>query len=74
MITEGRFKPSPFRKGLQYSVRGDQYFNNAKDRIYSEFYSATLKHQKLLRRGRWRSPNNGADRLPNRLFRGRLGP
>ena len=52
MITEGRFKPSPFRNGLQYSVRGDQYFNNAKDRIYGQFYSATLEQENVpFRRG-----------------------
>lgn len=47
MITEGRFKPSPFRNGLQYSLRGDQYFNNAKDRIYGQFYSATLEQENV---------------------------
>ena len=52
MITEGRFKPSPFRNGLQYSFCGDQYFNNAKDRIYGQFYSATLEQENVpFRRG-----------------------
>ena len=42
LITEGRFKPSPFRNGLQYSFRGDQYFNNARDRVYGQYINSTL--------------------------------
>ncbi len=47
MITEGRFKPSPFRNGLQYSLRGDQYFNDGKDRIYGQYFRATLDQQNV---------------------------
>ena len=43
MFTEGRFKSSLFRNGLQFSVRGDQYFDNAKDRICGQFQMPTAE-------------------------------
>lgn len=47
MINEGRYKPSPFRNGLQANVRGDQYLNDNKDRIYFNFYDTDLDIQTL---------------------------
>lgn len=51
MILEGRFRPSPFRNGLQYSFRGDQYIGS-KDRIYGNYYAVELDSQVInLREG-----------------------
>ena len=44
MILEGRFRPSPFRNGLQYNFRGDQYLG-LKDRIYGNYYAVELDSQ-----------------------------
>ncbi|MFN7992515.1 MAG: TonB-dependent receptor [Bryobacteraceae bacterium] len=36
MVDEGRFKPSPYRNGVQYTFRFDQYIRS-KDRIYANY-------------------------------------
>ena len=38
LINEGRFVSSPFRNGQQYNIRADQYFNDATDRVYFNYY------------------------------------
>ncbi|MFQ5968154.1 MAG: TonB-dependent receptor domain-containing protein [Acidimicrobiia bacterium] len=42
MINEGRFTRSPFRNGLQYNVRVDQYLNDSADRLYFNLYRTEL--------------------------------
>jgi hypothetical protein len=37
VIENGSFDQSPYRNGLQYSLRGDQYLNHGKDRIYESY-------------------------------------
>jgi hypothetical protein len=42
MVVEGRFKPSPFRNGLQWSTRIDHNLNGGRDRIYGNYFRTTL--------------------------------
>ncbi|MGH9371580.1 MAG: TonB-dependent receptor, partial [Vicinamibacterales bacterium] len=42
MVAEGRFKPSPYRNGLQWNGRVDHYFNDGRDRIYGNYFRTTL--------------------------------
>ena len=42
MVVEGRFKPSPFRNGLQWSTRVDHNFNGGRDRVYGNYFRTTL--------------------------------
>lgn len=37
VILNGTYDQSPYRNGLQYSLRGDQYLNGGKDRIYGSY-------------------------------------
>lgn len=37
VILNGTYDQSPYRNGLQYSFRGDQYLNGGKDRIYGSY-------------------------------------
>ena len=37
VIMNGAYDQSPYRNGLQYSFRGDQYANGGKDRIYGSY-------------------------------------
>jgi hypothetical protein len=37
VIMNGSFDQSPYRNGLQYSFRGDQYLNGGKDRIFGSY-------------------------------------
>jgi hypothetical protein len=37
VIMNGTYDQSPYRNGVQYSLRGDQYLNNGKDRIYESY-------------------------------------
>src|SRR5262245_31039799 len=37
MVVQGTFNRSPFRNGLQWSIRGDQNLRDGKDRIYGSF-------------------------------------
>jgi Carboxypeptidase regulatory-like domain len=37
MIDNGTYDVSPYRNGLQYSFRGDQYLNGGKDRIFGSY-------------------------------------
>jgi hypothetical protein len=45
MIDEGTYKPSPFRNGLQYSARADQYLRDSKERIYFNYNRMTLDQE-----------------------------
>lgn len=42
MVVEGRFKPSPFRNGLQWSTRIDHNLNGGRDRVYGNYFRTTL--------------------------------
>lgn len=42
MVAEGRFKPSPFRNGLQWNTRIDHYLNGGRDRVYGNYFRTTL--------------------------------
>ncbi|HEX4488888.1 MAG TPA: carboxypeptidase-like regulatory domain-containing protein [Terriglobales bacterium] len=37
VVTNGTYDLSPYRNGLQYSLRGDQYLNGGKDRIFGSY-------------------------------------
>ncbi len=45
MVDEGVIEPSPYRNGLQFGLRLDQYLNNGKDRIFGNYMRATLDTQ-----------------------------
>ena len=52
LVAEGTFTPSPFRNALQWSARADQYFNDARDRIYFNYLRNDLdKESTTVRRG-----------------------
>ena len=42
MVVEGRFRPSPYRNGLQWSTRVDHYLNGGRDRVYGNYFRTTL--------------------------------
>ena len=64
MINEGRFTSNPFRNGLQYNARFDQYLNKSKDRIYFNLYKTDLDLQTLgNRRGFATTDNNFTDSM-----------
>ncbi len=42
MVVEGRFKPSPFRNGLQWNTRVDHNMSGGRDRIYGNYFRTTL--------------------------------
>ena len=42
MVVEGRFKPSPFRNGLQWSTRIDHNLRGGRDRVYGNYFRTTL--------------------------------
>jgi carboxypeptidase family protein len=42
MVVDGRFKPSPYRNGLQWSTRVDHYLNSGRDRIYGNYFRTSL--------------------------------
>jgi hypothetical protein len=42
MVVEGRFKPSPYRNGLQWSTRVDHYLNSGRVRIYGNYFRTSL--------------------------------
>jgi hypothetical protein len=42
MVVEGRFKPSPFRNGLQWNTRVDHNLNSGRDRVYGNYFRTTL--------------------------------
>lgn len=42
MIDNGTATPSPFRNGLQYSFRGDQYLRGGRDRLFANYHNMSL--------------------------------
>jgi hypothetical protein len=48
MVVNGLFQRSPSRNGLQYSLRGDQYLNNNRDRLYANLYNKILDIEPLI--------------------------
>jgi hypothetical protein len=45
MLDSGVSKLSPYRNGLQFNIRMDQYFNQNRDRIYGNFTKTTLTQE-----------------------------
>ena len=58
MIDTGSATPSPFRNGLQYSVRGDQYLRDSKDRLFVNYNRMNLDSQNPAIRQGFTSTNN----------------
>jgi len=57
MVDQGSFKPSPYRNGLQYSLRIDHNFNQNRDRLYGNFYRTGLESQNITVRPSFESTN-----------------
>ena len=58
MIDTGSATPSPFRNGLQYSFRGDQYLRDGRDRLFANYHSMNLDSQNAAIRQGFNSTNN----------------
>jgi hypothetical protein len=50
MVVQGSWSRSPYRNGLQYSFRGDQYLRDGKDRIYGSFIRTESENASLSNR------------------------
>jgi hypothetical protein len=57
MVNAGSFKPSPFRNGLQYSLRIDHNFNQNRDRLYGNYYRTGLESENPAIRPSFESTN-----------------
>jgi len=58
MVNAGSSKPSPFRNGLQYSLRVDHNFNQNRDRLYGNFYRTRLETENPALRPGFESTND----------------
>jgi outer membrane receptor protein involved in Fe transport len=58
MIDQGSTTPSPYRNGLQYSVRGDQYLRDTRDRLFVNYSRMNLDSQNPAIRSGFESTNN----------------
>ena len=58
MIDTGTATPSPFRNGLQYSFRGDQYLRDGRDRLFVNYNRMNLDSQNPAIRQGFNSTNN----------------
>ncbi len=64
MVVEGRFKPSPFRNGLQWNTRVDHYLNGGRDRVYGNYFRTTLNAEVVaVREGYDTSNKNVSDAI-----------
>ena len=64
MVVEGRFKPSPFRNGLQWNTRIDHYLNDGRDRVYGNYFRTTLDAEVIaVRQGYGTSNTNVSDAI-----------
>lgn len=57
MVNTGSSKPSPFRNGLQYSLRIDHNFNQNRDRLYGNYYRTGLESENPAIRPSFESTN-----------------
>jgi len=57
MVNRGSSKPSPFRNGLQYSLRVDHNFNQNRDRLYGNYYRTGLESENPAIRPSFESTN-----------------
>ncbi len=62
MVVQGTWSRSPFKNGLQYSVRGDHNMRDGKDRIYGSFVRTESDDAAFLNRP---TLNNANDRFVN---------
>jgi hypothetical protein len=62
MLVQGTWGRAPYRNGLQYNVRGDQYFRDAKDRISGSFVRTESDNNNLVNRPKL---ENTSDRFVN---------
>jgi hypothetical protein len=62
MIDQGTNKPSPYRNGLQYNFRGDQYLRDSKERIYFNYNRMNVDSQNPAIRTGMQSVNNSNSR------------
>jgi hypothetical protein len=58
VIMNGSYDQSPYRNGLQYSLRGDQYLNHGKDRIYESYLNMDEGDQNAAIRKSFASTNS----------------
>jgi hypothetical protein len=60
LIDNGTYDVSPYRNGLQYSFRGDQYLNGGKDRIFGSYMKMDEGDQNPANRKSFSSLNSTA--------------
>lgn len=58
MIVQGAWSRSPFRNGLQYSIRGDHNMRNGNDRIYGSYVRTESENANILNRPFQNSTSN----------------
>lgn len=58
LINRGTATPSPYRNGLQYSVRGDQYLRDSRDRLFANYSRMNLDSLNPAIRQGFESTNN----------------
>jgi hypothetical protein len=44
-LDQGTPTATPYSNGIQFNVRGDQYFHDGKDRLFGNFYRTSLAYQ-----------------------------
>lgn len=62
MIDQGTNTPSPYRNGLQYSARADQYLRDSKDRLFFNYNRMTLDQENAAIRSGFASTNSSNSR------------
>ena len=58
MLVQGTWGRAPYRNGLQYNFRGDQYFRDAKDRISGSFIRTESDNNNLVNRPKLENTSN----------------
>ncbi|HEX4947955.1 MAG TPA: carboxypeptidase regulatory-like domain-containing protein, partial [Blastocatellia bacterium] len=62
MVVQGSWSRSPFRNGLQYSIRGDHNMRDGKDRVYGSFVRTESDNANFINRP---TINNRSNRYVN---------
>lgn len=62
MVVQGTWSRSPYRNGLQYSIRADQNFRGGNDRIYGSYVRTESENANFLNRPK---QNSTSDRYVN---------
>jgi len=62
LLAQGTWNRAPARNGLQYNFRGDQYFRDARDRIFGSFIRTESDNDNFVARPFF---NNHSDRFVN---------